>query len=525
MKENLLQFQVALPVDYTEDDLRKVCIKKLKLKPDDLISYEIKKKSIDARKKEEVCYNLSLILSIREKVYKKLLDRGLKQYINSSYTINKIASNKSIRPIIVGSGPAGLFSAYTMVLSGLNPIIIERGRRVEERSILVDRFFSTGELSEDTNVQFGEGGAGTFSDGKLNTMVKDPFLRIPFVLDTFVKFGANPEIKYMNKPHIGTDVLKKVLINMRKEIIKLGGEYRFETKLTDIRIKDKRVYEIVLNDKEVISCNQLVLALGHSARDTFRMLLKRGIEIVEKPFAVGLRIEHPQEWINVNQYGKFSDRLPPAEYKLTHKLKNGRGVYSFCMCPGGYVVNASSKKGATLVNGMSYNNRGSRNANSAIVVTVDRNDFKKDEPLAGVLYQEELEEKAFSLAGGKIPIQLFGDFVENRISNGFGEIEPVTKGAVEFSNLRGILPDYLSESIIEGVRVFSKKIKNFDRADVILSGIETRTSSPIRILRNENFESNIAGIYPIGEGAGYAGGITSAAVDGIKLTEKIIGEI
>lgn len=531
MKEgNLLQVsQIKLPIGYKEDDLRKACIRKLKINDKDLLAYEIKKQSIDARKKEEIHYSLSVVVTLAYKAYNKVLsakktNTDITVYKDEKLSIKKIEhSDKRNRPIIIGSGPAGLFCAYVLALAGLNPIIIEQGQDVEKRTATVEKFWERGELSETSNVQFGEGGAGTFSDGKLNTMVKDPFRRIPFVLETFVKFGADPEILYINKPHIGTDVLKTVLINMRKEIEALGGEYRFETKFTDFHTKNGELIGVVLNQEETVPCNEVILALGHSSRDTFSLLSSKGIIMTPKPFAVGVRVEHPQEMISRYQYGKLYDRLPPADYKVTSTGVEGRGVYSFCMCPGGYVVNSSSEKGGTLVNGMSYHNRDSKNANSAIVVAVNTADFGAEDALAGVRFQKELEKKAFNLAGGAIPVQLLGDFKENKISSGFGLIDTVSKGKTQFANLREILPNYIVQSIILGMEDFGNKIKGFNRDDVVMLGVESRTSCPLRIVRDNNtFESNIAGIYPIGEGAGYAGGITSAAVDGIKVAEKII---
>lgn len=531
MKEGkLLQVsQVKLPIGYTAEDVRKACIRKLKINENELISYETKKKSVDARKKEDIHYSLSVVVSLTDKAYNRILSarkpmQDVSVYKEEKLEIKRILNDKSKnRPIIIGSGPAGLFCAYVLAVAGLKPIIIEQGQDVEKRTETVDKFWTTGELSETTNVQFGEGGAGTFSDGKLNTVVKDPFKRIPFVLETFVKFGADPEILYINKPHIGTDVLKNVLINMRKEIISLGGEYRFETKFTGFEEKNGQIKHIVLNNEEILPCDEVILALGHSARDTFELLSSKGIIMTPKPFAVGVRVEHPQEMISKYQYGKMYDRLPPADYKVTSTGVEGRGVYSFCMCPGGYVVNSSSEKGGTLVNGMSYHDRDSENANSAIVVAVTPSDFGAEDALVGVRYQRELEKKTFKLAGGAIPVQLLGDFIENKTSTGFGLINTVSKGKTEFANIRNILPEYITQSIIIGMEDFGRKIKGFDRKDVVMLGVESRTSSPLRIVRDNNtFESNIRGIYPIGEGAGYAGGITSAAVDGVKAAEKII---
>lgn len=539
-KDNIFQItQVKVPIEYDEDNIRSYCAAKMKISGKDIISTKVLRRSIDARKKEDVHYSLTTLVEVADKAYRKLISfkkpiSDVSVYKDSTYIIpaetgselsecKQRAGHSSLRPVIIGSGPAGLFAAYILALKGFKPLIIERGQSVEKRAKAVEKFWLTGELMPESNVQFGEGGAGTFSDGKLNTLVKDTYGRIRFMLETFVEFGANPEILISNKPHVGTDVLKKVLVNIRNKIISLGGEYRFETKLTDIIIKDGTVKEIILNGEENFVCDTLVLALGHSARDTFKMLYNKGFEMMAKPFAVGVRVEHPQRIISEYQYGEAFKKLPPADYKVTHTGRNGRGVYSFCMCPGGYVVNSASEAGGILVNGMSYSDRGSENANSAIVATVNAADFEGDDALSGVRYQRRLEEAAFKLGHGKIPIQLFGDFLNNKKSTGFGEVKNISKGKTEFANLKEILPEYISESLAEGIRAFGKKIKGFDREDMIMSGIESRTSSPLRIIRDVNtMESRFKGIYPIGEGAGYAGGITSSAVDGIKVAEIII---
>lgn len=528
MKDYLQLSQLKLPLDYKDEDLLKAAAKKLNLKEKHILSIEVLKRSIDARKKEEIHYSLVVKVLVSSFFYDKILHSGKKipdvtNYQDNSYPLPSFKERGSDRPVIVGTGPAGLFSAYLLALAGFKPILIERGKAVHDRKKIVDEFWTSLKLNPECNVQFGEGGAGTFSDGKLNTMVKDTRGRIRFMLETFVKFGADEKILYVNKPHIGTEVLIKIMEGLREEIISLGGDYYFDTKLTDLFIKDGRVTGIEINNDKVLPVKDLILAIGHSSRDTFRLLQKRGFRLERKPFAMGLRVEHPQELIGQSQYGSQFKILPPADYKLTHKASNGRGVYSFCMCPGGYVVNASSEEGGCLVNGMSYSDRGSPNANSAIVITIDEADFCSEDVLSGLDFQRKLEEAVWGLGGGRIPVQLFGDFIENKKSTGFGSFLPASKGETVFANLRDILPDFMTEAFLEGMNAFGKRIKGFDKKEVILSGAETRTSAPLRIVRDsESFEASIKGVYPIGEGAGYSGGITSSAIDGIKLAEIII---
>jgi|GEM_PF-204854 len=432
---------------------------------------------------------------------------------------------------------AGLFCAYALMSEGFHPIVTERGKKVEERTADVQKFWETGVLDTASNVQFGEGGAGTFSDGKLNTLVKDPIGRNRFVLETFVKFGAPEHILYENKPHIGTDILADVIKRMREFMTENGVEFLFETCVTGFSTgKNGNLKSIELNHDRQIDTDCLILAIGHSARDTFSLLQEKGLNMQAKSFAVGFRVEHPQSEVNLTQYGDlYADKLPAAPYKVTANLPSGRGVYSFCMCPGGYVVNASSEEHRLAVNGMSYSDRGGSNANSAIIVSVTPEDFKadairhgvlkdadgKEDVLSGVRFQERLEERAWKLGNGKIPQQLFGDYCKNRPSVSYGAFESTTKGDSVLCNLRGLLPEELEESFIEGMHHFSRAIPEFDREDAILSGVESRTSSPVRIVRDESFQSNIRGIYPCGEGAGYAGGIMSAAMDGLKVAEAI----
>lgn len=405
---------------------------------------------------------------------------------------------------------------------GYCPIILERGNCVEERRKIVQEFWQTGKLNTQCNVQFGEGGAGTFSDGKLNTLVKDPKGRNRLVLSILAEFGADPSVCYVNKPHIGTDVLGRIVKTIREEIIRLGGQVRFLSQATDFLIREGRMAGVAVNGKEEILSDVIVLATGHSARDTCFTLHKQGVPMDSKAFAVGLRIQHPQDMIDEAQYGReAAEILGAASYKLTHQSSNGRGVYSFCMCPGGFVVNASSEEGRLAVNGMSYHARDGENANSALIVTVTPKDFGREGALAGIDFQRKLEEKAFQAGKGKIPLQLYRDFKANCCSDKYGKLKPQIKGEGQFANLRETIPEELSWSLIEGIEQFGRSIPGFNREDAILAGIESRTSSPVRILRNEAFESQIKGLFPCGEGAGYAGGITSAAMDGIRVAEEI----
>ena len=422
--------------------------------------------------------------------------------------------------VIVGGGPAGLFCALRLIESGYRPVILERGREVSVRRRDVAELNRNGRLDPDSNYAFGEGGAGTFSDGKLNTQTHGGFNRE--VLETFVRFGAPEEILWLNKPHIGTDLLREVIKNIRKEILRLGGDVRFEAQVTDFEIQKGQLRALIINGAERLECEAGVLAIGHSARDTFALLKKRQFSMSPKAFAVGVRMEHPQHLIDQSQYGKERGTLPAADYKLTCQLPNGRGVYSFCMCPGGYVVNASSEEGKLAVNGMSYHSRNGDNANSAIVVTVTPEDFPGDDVLAGVEFQRKLEAAAYEAGDGKIPVQLYHDFCKKQVSESLGETTPSMKGAWTFGNVRDCFPKEIGDSIEQSIKVFGRKIRGFDRGDAILSAVESRTSSPVRIEREkETLESSISGIYPCGEGAGYAGGITSAAADGIKIAEKI----
>lgn len=518
--------QLKLPVEHSEEQFYHKIEKSLKIKKDQIKKLQIVKKSIDARKKPDISivYSVDVWVDNEEKILKHSGNKNAVCVKEKKYKVPEHGTEcMNHRPVVIGAGPAGLFCAYLLAREGYRPLVFERGKKVGERTEDVLHFWKTGVLDPASNVQFGEGGAGTFSDGKLNTLVKDPVGRSRFVLDTFVSFGAPEKITYENKPHIGTDILSKVIAAMREEILQLGGTFEFESCVTDIRVADKKIKAVEVNHNAWMETEVCVLALGHSARDTFEMLQKTGIFMEPKAFAVGFRVEHPQKDINRSQYGeKYAKLLEAAPYKVTANLANGRGVYSFCMCPGGYVVNASSEEKRLAVNGMSYSDRGSKNANSAVIVSVTPDDFEGTDALSGVEFQRRLEEKAFALGNGKIPQQLFGDYCENKKSTGYGTFSSETRGETAFSNLRGLFSDEMEQSFIEGMHSFAKHIPDFDRKDAILSGVESRTSSPIRIRRDEVFEANIRGIYPCGEGAGYAGGITSAAMDGMKVAEAVI---
>ena len=516
------QVKVSIINDNDSNIKKKIC-SKLNISSSMINGYKIIKKSIDARDKNNIFY-----------VYEFDVDTScddviLKKNKSNDIFISPIEEYKLIvdgtlkidnRIVIVGAGPAGLLCGYLLAEAGYKPLIIEQGEMVEDRVKTIEHFFLTNELNPLSNIQFGEGGAGTFSDGKLNTLVKDKLFRGKKVFEIFIENGAPEEIMYLAKPHIGTDVLRKVIINMRNKIISMGGEFKYTTKLTDINIVNNKVVSIEVNSKDVIDCSILVLAIGHSARDTFYLLKNKGLNMKSKNFAVGVRIEHPQEMISKSQYGESYKLLPPASYKLVHQTSNGRGVYSFCMCPGGFVVNASSEEGRLVVNGMSNYKRNEVNANSAIVVTVGKEDFGYD-VMAGIEFQRKLEENAYRIGCGNIPVQLFKDYNMGVVSDKFGEVIPNTKGKFSFANLNEIFPEFINSAIKEAIPCFDKKIKGFGRDDAILLGVESRTSSPVIIERGEDGISNIEGIYPCGEGAGYAGGITTAAIDGVKVAENI----
>lgn len=516
--------QIKLAVEDSEELLLTKIAKILRITPADISDLKIIKKSLDARKKDQLfyVYEVDIKTFLENKILAKNTSSDIFLSPKEEYVFpTKSKESLTKKTIIVGTGPAGLFAAYLLAENNYKPVIIERGEKVEDRVKTIEKFWETGILNSESNVQFGEGGAGTFSDGKLNTLVKDKAFRGKKVFEIFVENGAPKEIMYENKPHIGTDILRTVIINIRNKIISMGGEFHYNTCLTNLNIENNTLVSIEVNNSEIIPCDNLVLAIGHSARDTFEMLYEKGLTMSAKPFAVGVRVEHPQEMINKSQYGeKYFKLLPPASYKLTYTTKENRGVYSFCMCPGGYVVNASSEQNRLVVNGMSNYKRDTPNANSALVVTISPKDFG-DHPLSGIAFQRNLEELAYQKGNGNIPLQLYKDYRLNKESTSFKEVHPVTKGKHQFANLNELFPSYINDSLKEAIEYFGTKITGYNRDDAILLGVESRTSSPVQIKRDEVGLSNIKGIYPCGEGAGYAGGITTAAMDGIKAAENI----
>lgn len=523
---------LMLAPDTDFSDLPKLIAKLTGLPAGEIRRAKLLKKSVDARKKPNVMLNCTFgfTLSEEEKQIKKISWKHttlVSQQKNDLYIKPYLGKKESI--VIVGCGPAGLFAALVLARAGANPIVIDRGQAVEERMETVSRFWKAGQLNPQSNVQFGEGGAGTFSDGKLNTGTKDP--RNRFVLETFVEHGAPEEILWEAKPHVGTDRLVAVVRSMRKEIIALGGQVFFSHQLTDLKIEKGKVVGITVETPDgtkELDCSRLILALGHSARDTARMLLEKGLKMEQKPFSLGVRIEHSQRLINISQYGNKWDSppLPTAEYKLSTHLENGRGVYTFCMCPGGQVVASASQEGGVCTNGMSLFARDGANANSALLVGISPQDFGSDHPLAGMYLQETIEKDAFTAAGSNYfaPIQLVGDFLKNQSSQSLGEVEPTYRPGVTFCKLEEYLPSFVTRSLRSALPILGQKIKGFDGADAVLTGPETRSSSPVRISRGENYQANIEGVYPCGEGAGYAGGITSAAADGIRVALQILEE-
>ena len=528
--------QIKMPVSHTNESVMRKAAGILHIKEKDILSFQIIKKSIDARKKPEIfiIYVVDVEIENEERILRRVKGTQVQKVEEKAYRFpNPGKTPLCSRPVIIGTGPAGLFCGYFLALHGYRPILFERGKTVEARTKDVEEFWRNNSLHTDSNIQFGEGGAGTFSDGKLNTLVKDKNGRNKEVLRVLAESGAPEEIMYESKPHIGTDILTAVVKNMREKIISLGGEVRFESKITDIFIENGRVKEVVVNDKEHIKADIVVLAIGHSARDTFRMLYEHDVPMDAKAFAVGLRVEHPRRMINKAQYGiEENELLPSADYKLTAQSTDGRGVYSFCMCPGGYVVNASSETGRLAINGMSYSKRNGDNSNSAIIVAVTPEDFESEHPLAGIEFQQKLEENAYKAGQGKVPVETYGDFKNavtgeyqqpSVIANEYPDFMPTIKGEYIFAPVHDILPNTLNIAFIEGMEQFGKVISGFNDSGVYVSGVESRTSSPVRIHRDETGQSSIKGLYPCGEGAGYAGGITSAAMDGILIAEKIAG--
>jgi len=521
---------ISLSLDEDVRELKVKAARKLNLSEDKIQEVNILKESVDARKKDNIKFNYSLEVAAENEgqLVARLRDRDVLLCKSDKKEEIIFGDNKlTARPVVVGMGPAGMFAALELARNGYRPVVIERGEAVEQRSESVKAFWEKGVLNPESNVQFGEGGAGTFSDGKLTTRIKDS--RCDHVLREFVKAGAPAEIVYSGKPHIGTDVLKVVVRRIREEIERLGGTILFSHRLEDINIVNNRIKSIKVNGEE-LACQALLLAIGHSSRDTYGMLFGKGIMLEQKPFAIGVRIEHSQKLINESQYGRYAGhpKLKAADYRLAHTCADSkRAVYSFCMCPGGEVVAAASEDGLLVTNGMSDYSRDKENANSAIVVSVGGSDFGNSSPLAGMEFQRNYERLAFSAGGGNYnaPVQLAEDFLNDRVSVKLGNIAPTYTPGYRFADMRECLPPYIIESLKEGLIHFDKKIKNFSDKNSVLTGIETRTSAPLRILRNQYFQSlNVAGLFPSGEGAGFAGGIISSAVDGIKSAEWIMKE-
>ena len=517
---------LRLDSENDEKTLIKKTAKLLRLREKDLTDFRIVKKSLDARKKNDIHWTYSVAFSAdgEDKIIKRANDKNVAAYEDYEYPIPQCAPSED-RPVIVGFGPAGMFAALLLSYAGARPIVIERGSEVGRRLMLVEAFRAGAKLDPECNVQFGEGGAGTFSDGKLNTGIKDR--RIMFMLREFVKHGAPESILYDAKPHIGTDILTKIVRNIRNTVIKNGGEVRFDSKLTGIKCVGNRLVGISVRHDGAeyeLPCGKMILAIGHSARDTFEMLLGSGVPMIPKAFSMGLRIEHRQCDIDLAQYGRERGELPPSDYALSVHLPDETSAYTFCMCPGGEVIAAASEEGGIVTNGMSRSKRDGDNANSALLVTLTPEDFPYGGVLGGMYWQREIEQKAFSVSGGyRAPAQLAGDFLSGKASTREGRVKPSYRPGVHWCDLHEVLPGRITSVLENALPELGKKLRGFDDPEAVLTAPETRSSSPVRILRGENKMSEIRGIFPCGEGAGYAGGITSAAVDGLKCAEALIG--
>lgn len=523
--------ELKLPLDHPDEALREAIVQRLGIRDEQLLSFNLFKRSYDARKKNSellFIYTIDLEASNEAELLSKFADdRNIGPAPDVTYKfVGQAPAGLQERPIVVGFGPCGIFAGLLLAQMGFKPIILERGKEVRQRTKDTWGLWRKSVLNPESNVQFGEGGAGTFSDGKLYSQIKDPQHHGRKVLEEFVKTGAPDEILYINKPHIGTFRLTGMVEQMRQDMIALGADVRFQEKVTDLLIEDGQLTGVVLESGEQLHSRHVVLALGHSARDTFRMLHAKGVYMEAKPFSVGFRIEHPQTLIDKARLGKYAGhpKLGAADYKLVYHAKNGRSVYSFCMCPGGTVVAATSEPGRVVTNGMSQYSRNERNANSGIVVGIDPERDYPGGPLAGIELQERLEAHAYVMGGSnyQAPAQLVGDFVAGRPSTALGSVEPSYKPGVTLGDLAPSLPDFAIEAIREALPAFDRQIKGYNLHDAVLTGIETRTSSPLRITRGEDYQSlNLKGLFPAGEGAGYAGGILSAGVDGIRIAEAV----
>lgn len=518
--------QISLPINYTKGDIVSQICKNLRVKSQDILDFEILKLSVDARKKPNVKYVASVGVKLKENLEKKYTKLKFEKFEKRLKFAQK---NTNQKIYVIGFGPSGIFASLALARMGLKPIIIEQGKMVDEREKDVIDFWTTRKLNKYSNVQFGEGGAGTFSDGKLNTNLNNDYCKI--VTNEFVDFGAPKEISYINKPHIGSDKLKHVVKNIREHIKSLGGEFMFSTKLVDIVTKDNQVSGIIVenvytHERQELAANKVLLCVGHSARSVFELLNQKGVKLEQKPFAMGVRIEQKQKDINMSQYGSEKiEGLPAADYKLAVHLDNGRSVFTFCMCPGGEVVASSSEEGTIVTNGMSYFARDKENANSAVLVNVRPEDYGDISPLAGVYFQEKYEKLAFALGGSNYnaPAQSVGSFLKGEDIK--TNINYTYRPNVTFANIKDCLPDFVTESLKEGLPLLNNKLHNFAKDENLLIAIESRSSCPLTIVRDENYESSLKGLYPVGEGAGYAGGIMSSAQDGIKVAESIYNNL